>query len=150
MLPDKPGLDELEHFGVKGMKWGVRNKPQAGRGFTLKPGKSTGEIRVARRNVRAAAKASRHEKVQFIKGKSSMDKVHQKKLEFLMHPDRPTAARLTRGETATIAILGMGVGGLGALGASQANSRLIKSRQQEGYQKPGTNRARIRVIGHSE
>lgn len=139
-----PSLDAtLEHFGVKGMQWGVRNRPTAGRGFTLKPGKSTGEIRVARRNVRAAAKASRQEKIKFIQGKSSMEKVHEKKLDFLMNPDRATAARLTRGETAVVALLGSPA----TLAVSQINSRLITSRQKEGYRKPGTNRARVRLIG---
>lgn len=139
--------DALAHFGVRGMKWGVRNKPTAGRGVTLKPGRSTGEIRVARRNVKKAARASLKEKGKFVLGKSSMKEVHKKKLDFLMHPDRQTAARLTRGETAIASILGAGAGGVGALGASQARSRIIESRQREGYKKPGTDRARIRVIG---
>ncbi|SRR5213080_4290958 len=142
---DKPDLDDtlLEHFGIKGMRWGVRKAPAAGRGFTLKPGRSTGEVRVARRNVRAVGRASMKEKAKFVVGKSSMEKVHEKKLTFLMHPDRSTAARLTRGETAALAILGQPA----LIGVTQLNSRLIESRQREGYQKPGTNRARVRLVG---
>jgi len=138
-----PSFDELKHFGIKGMQWGVRNKPTAGRGFTLKPGRSTGEIRVARRNVRAAGRASVKEKAKFVVGKSSMKQVHEKKLAYLMNPDRATAARLTRGETAVLAALAQP----GLIGVSQINSRLITSRQAEGYRKPGTDRARIRLVG---
>lgn len=137
----------IQHFGVKGMHWGVRNKPTAGRGVTLKPGRSTGEIRVARRNVRKAGRASLKEKGKLVVGKSSMKKMHQKKIDFLMHPDRETAARMTRGETALVALFSTPAGAAGVAGLSQFRSRIIKSRQTEGYQKPGKNRARIRVIG---
>lgn len=143
MLKEKPSLDELtelQHHGIKGMKWGVRSRPVGG---SLRPGRATGEIRVARRNVKAAAKASRKEKIKFVKGQSSMAKVHEMKLAFLMHPDRATAHRLTRGETAALAVLGAP----GLIGASQINSRLITSRQAQGYKKPGSNRAIVRVIG---
>lgn len=135
-----PSFDELKHFGIKGMQWGVRNRPTGG---SLKPGRATGEIRVARRNVRAAGRASIKEKAKFVVGKSSMKQVHEKKLTFLMNPDRATAARLTRGETAVVALLGSPA----LLGVSQINSRIITSRQAEGYRKPGTDRARIRLVG---
>lgn len=34
MFPEKPSLDELQHFGVKGMRWGVRKDQPTG-GFRL-------------------------------------------------------------------------------------------------------------------
>lgn len=30
MFPEKPSLDELQHFGVKGMHWGVRKEALRG------------------------------------------------------------------------------------------------------------------------
>lgn len=133
---EKPPLDELVHFGIKGMQWGVRHKPAAGRGFTLKPGRSTGEIRLARKSVRKDAKAVNKEVLKRLVGKSSKEAVREKKLTFLTNPNRATAARMTRGETLAIALLATPATAALAVGGSQFQSRLITSRQKQGYLRP--------------
>jgi hypothetical protein len=34
IVDDKPSLDELQHYGVKGMHWGVRKQPQLATGYS--------------------------------------------------------------------------------------------------------------------
>jgi len=120
MLDDKPTLEEaLEHHGIKGMKWGVRKAV------------SRAEIKTARRSVGKDARAHLKEQAKFVVGKSSREQVRAARLKFLTNPDRPTALRLTRGETVALGILSAPT-----LGAYQIQSRLVESRQRDGYLRP--------------
>lgn len=119
---DKPDLNDelLEHHGIKGMRWGVRKVA------------STAEIKTARKSVKKDARAHLKEQAKFVVGKSSREQVRAKRLTFLTNPNRPTALRLTNGETVALALLGMPA----VIGASQLNSRLVESRQRDGYLRP--------------
>lgn len=121
MLHDeKMSLDDaLEHHGIKGMRWGVRKRV------------TRGEIKTARKSVKKDARAHLKEQAKFVVGKSSRAKLHETRLTFLTNPNRPTAARLTRGETAVLALLAAP-----AIAGAQAQSRLIESRQRDGYLRP--------------
>lgn len=118
---EKPALDDnlLEHHGIKGMRWGVRKAV------------SRSDIRTARKSVKKDARAHLKNQAKFVVGKSSRQSLHDTRLKFLTNPDRATAARLTKGETAVLALLAPGV-----VGASQIQSRLIESRQRDGYLRP--------------
>ena len=108
---DKPGSPEeiLEHFGKKGMKWGVRNKPQRGIGPTrssrefaakFPTGKSrANEIRRAR-NAQAVRAAKYHATPKHSAQRDAARRA------VLNHPDRATAMRMTRGEKVVFALLG--------------------------------------------
>lgn len=122
---DKPELDDilLEHHGIKGMKWGVRKAV------------SRADIKAARKSVKKDARAHLKNQAKFVVGKSSRQSLRDTRLKFLTNPDRATAARLTKGETAVMALLAP-VGGASVLGASQIQSRLITSRQKDGYLRP--------------
>lgn len=86
--------DEFSHFGVKGMKWGVRRE---------RP--SADAIRSARKRVRAKKDAIEVQKDRVgaekkgTKQRATQEKkLSDMKASFLRNPDRATAARRTRGE----------------------------------------------------
>jgi hypothetical protein len=125
--------EALKHFGVKGMKWGVKKAP------------SGGAIRTARRNVMNEASAIRSEKKNIRKttkrgskeraaGEKRIDKM---KVAFLNNPDRATAARMTRGEKAATLLLGLTspsnlAGAVGAVASTTVHRKIIESRQRRG------------------
>lgn len=89
---EKPSLEELQHFGVKGMKWGV-HKTHGTHEFHRKfntPEKRATEIKRARRSV-AKSKA----KAEKAKGTPQAKKFKDLHLK---NPDRATALRMTKGE----------------------------------------------------
>ena len=131
---EKPSLEELalEHFGVKGMRWGVKKAPS---------GKT---IRRARRSVnkqeRAILRKDIGRLVTVNKAKRAEKKAQlaKMKLDFLNNPDRATAARITRGEKVALALFTaptvVGVAATATvLGASTAKRKLIEKRQQSGF-----------------
>lgn len=122
---EKPALDEnlLEHHGIKGMKWGARKAV------------SRADIKTARKSVKKDARAHLKNQAKFVVGKSSRQSLRDTRLKFLTNPDRATAARLTKGETALMALLAP-VGGVSVIGTSQIQSRLVESRQRDGYLRP--------------
>lgn len=139
---EKPSLEELalEHFGVKGMKWGVVKAKLAD---SKAP---TGKvIRKARRSVNKQERKLFGQHVRqlgtFNKEKRAARKTKMAgmKLALLNDPDRATAARITRGEKALILVLGtpLSVAGAattaGILGASTAQRKIIEKRQREGF-----------------
>jgi hypothetical protein len=88
----------LKHFGVKGMKWGVRNAP------------TTGDIKSAREKVsgqRDAVKKQKQRVSNTEKGSaqraSAEKKLSAMKMKLLKNPDRATALRLTRGQKWAVA-----------------------------------------------
>jgi hypothetical protein len=95
----KPPLEELAHFGTKGMKWGV-HKTHGTHEFNKKfntPEKRATEIHRARASV-AKSKA----KAEKAKGTPQAKKL---KDAHLKNPDRATALRITKGEKAVRALL---------------------------------------------
>ncbi|AWN05874.1 hypothetical protein SEA_CRICKO_8 [Streptomyces phage CricKo] len=126
MTDRSPSPGELAHYGVKGMKWGVR-KGQSGK-----------QIRAARRRV-----ASEHAKLEVqvdkvddmkrgtaerARGEKQLEKATR---DFLNNPDRVTAARTTKGEKIA-AVLIAGPVGLTAVAATSVTTRVIDYKQRSG------------------
>ena len=104
MIPtEKPGTpEELAHYGVKGMKWGVRRQTRRQANADFKKKFSTAE---ARRTeiMRARASVARDKaNVDFAPTLAARKAANQ---VYLNNPDRATALRLTRGEKVVTAIL---------------------------------------------
>lgn len=115
----KPSLDELAHYGKKGMKWGVRKKY------------STQEIhdaRIRQRSRIANVDAQAH-KLNLATGKNK--DVQAKKYlklvdELNTNKDAAVASRMTKGEKAANLIL---AGPIGAL-AIAANNRSVRKLEE--------------------
>lgn len=123
---EMPAIEDLEHHGVLGMKWG-KHRAQAG-------GK---EIRSARYRlgVKQAKYAAADDKRRSLKkGTAERTKAdaHQKTLEkqFNKDPDRVVASRMTRGEK-VVSVLLAGPLGLVAIGGTSAVSRRIEKKQED-------------------
>lgn len=97
---EKPGTpEELVHFGVKGMKWGV-HRTAGSRAFKESNPKNADrrhEIKRARASVKATKTAYKAEKDP---GKKQMLKDTH-----LSNPDKATALRLKRGEKVAALLL---------------------------------------------
>lgn len=121
-IEEKPPLDEalLEHFGVKGMKWGVR-----------KSRPTSNDIRGARAMdaSRRRSIAVQIDKTNLASGKAQdreAKKLSDMSMDYLKNPDRATALRLTKGEKVALTILAVGVPGIGtAAAAGTAASRVL-------------------------
>lgn len=118
--------DELKHYGKKGMKWGVRNDDDGGKG---RPG--GGDKGPSRKERRAAADAEINDardrqrmrgvelerqafKTYSANGQKAAEaavrKYDKMNAELLSNPDATTAAKMTSGEKAASAInLGIGL-----------------------------------------
>lgn len=116
----KPSLEELKHFGKKGMKWGHRKKY------------STSQIQDARarQGSRVADANNTAHKLNLATGKrkDALAKTYVQKVNKInSNPDASVAARMTRGEK-TAAILLTGPIGLIIVGA---NSHAVKKMEQK-------------------
>lgn len=113
---EKPSLEELSHYGVKGMRWGVRKKYSAA------------DIRAARSRQKGRLDEFTTARKAHAKSLSTNDgrkigstgaTMDAKRRALLRHPDRAVALRMTRGEKAVTAILG-GPLGVVAIGVTSA------------------------------
>lgn len=115
---EKPSLEELMHYGKKGMKWGVRRKYTSAeiRDARIRTDSRVSELRrqADKLNIETArnpnSKASKAAAKEFSKMST----------EFLKNPDRATAARLTRGEKVVLGLLAVGFPVAGTVGAGAA------------------------------
>lgn len=130
---DKPSLDELMHYGVKGMRWGHR-----------KSGISSADIKDARARTAVRVREVNKAHTAIYKTKNDKDEkkavqtYDKKRMEYLKNPDRATAQRLTTGEKFAIGLLGIsGVGTPAAAGvlAGQQAAKKIQERSVAKYNK---------------
>lgn len=107
--------DFLEHFGVKGMKWGVRrDKPSTNAIISAR-------TRVAGRQRQLQSQADKLNLATSEKSRNKEAKTFAKmEADFLKSPDRVTAARMTRGEKYILGFLAVGVPGVGTAAAAGA------------------------------
>lgn len=118
---EKPSLDELSHYGVKGMKWGQHKKY------------STEEIHNARARQlsRAHQLNDKAAKLNLATGakKDKLAKDYAKAFKELQNnPDRTVGGRMTRGEKAAALILGGPFGAI-AIGINKAQVSRIEKQQ---------------------
>jgi len=143
--PDKPPLDELAHFGVKGMKWGHR--------------KATGsQIVSARRRLRSESSAYRKDYKKYEKSaagseaRAKLEKnLRDRHQEYLKNPDRVIAARMTTGEKIAAAMFtssGFGVGvTAGTIAGTAITSKVIEYKQATGAYNKASNKPVQKRIG---
>ena len=113
-----PPMEEfIEHFGTKGMKWGVRRQQRKERNT---------QIKTARKNIRKKEDEihdldKRARKSKSATERASLDKLATKKAAALFNsPDHATAARMTTGEKWVTGLLITGAIGVGgAAGATR-------------------------------
>lgn len=137
--------DFLEHYGVKGMKWGVRrNRDSSGSGgpgriartmkkiddrdtrienARLNVEKRRSEIAKTRREMKRETKAFSKER------KAGRNDIRNMKLDLLNDPDTVTATRMTSGEIAVTALFGVP----GTIAARTNAANQIERRQATGY-----------------
>lgn len=117
--------DVLAHYGVLGMKWGKTRVRATGpqiRSARRSVQKSAIKVADAKSAVKAAPKGS----AKRAKAETNLAKT---KVDFLKNPDRVTAARLTRGEKAVVALFLTPAGAAGAIAGTSAVSRRIEFQQ---------------------
>lgn len=120
---EKPSLDDLtvQHFGIKGMHWGIRK------------GYSGGQIRTARRSAASTRLAVDNARLAVRAGVAAESTLAQAKLAHLNNPDRVVGARITKGEMVASAILFTPVTTAALVVGSQTKSRVAESRQIRDY-----------------
>lgn len=85
LMPSDEELNELEHYGIKGMKWGVRRTPEQLGHVTEKKRRVTSWIQKARKNSakrkkQAAKKKEAEKKTKAEKEEESTEKIREKVL----------------------------------------------------------------------
>lgn len=150
--------DFLQHYGVKGMRWGHRKAADSGgsggSGGSAKVKKKAGlgskigkaldtvherdqKIEAARLNVEKMRNEAKGAKRQmksntrvFSKDrKAGRNEIRNMKLDILNHPDAPTAARLTSGEIMAQMLFGSPA----AISAQTRIANQMERRQATGY-----------------
>lgn len=106
----KPSPEEVVHFGVKGMRWGVRKivGGPSGAPLTRKKAKpksavedappTSGDIHAARESVKKSESAIRAQRKTVATTGKGKGKLAKMEMDHLRNPDRVTAARITDGE----------------------------------------------------
>jgi len=129
---EKPGTptEILEHTGVKGMRWGVRNRAVSRDFKTRHPTGASRDAAIKRARLNQQARLLKAASQTNEKKRTDLTKV------YLNHPDRATALRMTRGEKAVFGLLGValaptGVGvGIGVGTAARVAARRSIERKQ--------------------
>lgn len=113
--------DYLEHFGVKGMRWGVRNDPGQGvrqaqsRSDAIRDARARSNINARRVNTAADRHAMAKSPQALSKSKKEWDEAS---INYLKSPDRATALLMTKGEKVALAAIAIGIPGPGTAGAA--------------------------------
>jgi hypothetical protein len=112
---EKPRLDDLQHFGVKGMKWGVRKQASAAdiKGARKRFGRRVDDFHDAGKQLRKTTKRGSAQRA------AGQKKLAKTRMSLLNDPDRATSFRMTRGEKWLIASIGA-VGTVATAGAAPA------------------------------
>lgn len=121
-MDNKADVDEfLAHYGVKGMRWGVRRRRSEGGSESAGPSrkerraKNNQEIEEARSRQAARQRAYQTAQAEFMVARTRKGEAHaesimrQMEKEYYTHPDAQTAARMTSGEKWTTGISMAGV-----------------------------------------
>lgn len=100
---EKPGTpEEIFHYGVKGMKWGVRRQERRQANADFKKKFPTAEAR--RTEILRARASTSRDKANVDFAPTSEARKAATKI-YLNNPDRATALRVTRGEKVVLALL---------------------------------------------
>jgi len=94
--------EALEHYGVKGMKWGVTN---ADRPSSNDIHDARARLAIKNRDYQKERKAIKKDKVALPSRRDRKEAIGDLKIKTLSDPDRQTAFRLTTGEKAVYAML---------------------------------------------
>lgn len=132
--------EALAHYGVKGMKWGVRNDTDKAKAAIGRSKPTTQEIHSARAKVASKQRQLNNQidKTNLASGKkqtAEAKKLNDLSVDFLKDPDRATALRLTTGEKFVLGLLAVGIPGVGTgvaagVAGTQRASRAGVERQQ--------------------
>lgn len=123
---DKPDLDDLAHFGVKGMRWGVR------RGLTTAKDRQNLESRktinkmTLQRDVSAIKSVNPFSSKEKRAEMRSLTKQMQKDIK--ASPHLAPSIRMTAGEKTALIILG-GPAGIGGVLVNEALARRVEKKQ---------------------
>jgi hypothetical protein len=156
-VPPKPDLDDLFHFGVKGMRWGVHRSESSGGGGggSSTPSKhkpTTSEIKTARRSVRSQQQriidlqndsVSAGARAVFSKdARRELDSITKEYRDLTKKlkddPARAVAARTTRGEKVAFIVIAGPFGAL-PIAAGAAASKGIERGQRKRAARTGNN-----------
>ncbi len=145
--PLKQDLEFLEHYGVMGMKWGVRNAPKVSRPTSSEVYKARNRVAAEKRGLKSKRQSIRAAKRPETKAKRKAEYAEMK-LKFLNNPDRVTQQRITKGDVALIATLNLITAGVATgptvalVGGRLGVPKIIEKRQKSGdYNRVARNRA---------
>jgi hypothetical protein len=127
--PVKPPLDELAHYGVKGMRWGQRKKYSSADIKNARAGQNSRlrQLQRAEDDLNTVASNPRATTAQEKRAVRNFQKLEK---DYEGDPQRAIAARMTRGEKIATVIL-TGPLAVVPLGVNAATVRSIEKSQQK-------------------